>query len=438
MDAQAVYDRLQPVNLIVRDQVSWEAHGLLNEIATVQRQTAWDQLDTTAAQLEGFQRRKTDYPVLLLRLADGQIQAGRLREATDSISEAARILQVRMSAVDKQNRAVACLYEGLVEHFSHQLSDAVPAYDEARFQFRLAAQEWQRGTGSNARIEECRRADAELERCVREVLVRSTASSSTGQVLATPWRSVPETLPLTRQSFSQPRRGLDRDVPALGWAVVALVTVALGVVSHTHGGWAGLVAFLAAWLGTIAAVLVIGRTLTGGEFNLRVPYEHAAVVEERGHIHLLGPGSEWLLIPGIRRVRATVPLTESSFTLRKHRVSLGGTSDREPAAQVRLTIQINYQIAEPDRAALRFVGSLRAKDGARTPSGPDDLRAAWEARLTTDLKPLLADELWGHEASDCLAQRDLIQANLRNLLACKAQAWGANITGLTILDMETQ
>ncbi len=438
MDAQAVYDQLQPLTLTVKDGISQEARRLLNELTVTRQQQRWDELDALATRVEGLKYRRPDYPISLLHLADTLMHAGRPAQAEDRVSEAQRVLQAEMGAAAQQNKAAASLYQGLVQHHMDRISEAVPAYYEACFQFGQAGREWElTAPGPNdARIDECKQAGAEVEELVKKVLLRPPVSTPPGPTAASGWKPVPQAALLSKRPAAQSTGTRYSDYVALGAAVVALLTVILGIASFSFGDRTGLLAFLITWCAMIAAALLIYRGLAGGQFRLRVPHAHAALVEERGQTYVLGPRDSWLLIPGIRTVRSVVPLMELSHTLRKHKVALGSTQGGDSAGHLSLTIKIGYQVADPELATQRLTKLPAGKGGPRVPVTPADLKEAWETKLADDLKSILADQLWGHAESECRAKRDLIQANLRNLLARKCRDWGANITELTILDMD--
>lgn len=435
MNAQEVYDQLQPLGLIVDEQVSSEARVLLDALDAIRQRRRWSDLDASAAAVEGLGHHRADYPVLLLHLADCFLQAGRLPKADDCVSAAQAILQSERAPGDQQNKAVATLYEGLLQHRLERLADAVPAYDQSRCQFRQSIGEWQHTSPGSSRIEDCRLADAQLHTCVKAVLLSRLGTKSVGQPSAAEWKRAEPIAPKPRRPFSRAKTAPYRDVGALGVAVAALLAVILGIAAYSLGGWKGLLAFVAAWFGTLFAGLFTLRAVSGGRFRLRVPYEHVAVVEERGTIHIIGPGEKWLLMPWVSKERATVPLLELTYTLRKHRVPLGGSQACESAGHLRLTTQVGYQVYDAERATLLFEKRLGGKDDPRSPA---DLEAVWESQLASDLKPLLVDEVWGRPAGECLVHRVTIQDNLKHRLAGKTQAWGVNITGLTILEMEVQ
>ncbi len=436
MDALEIYSQLQPLTLIVKDRISTEALRLLKEFATIRQQQKWDELDVSESAVDSFRHRRADYPVLLLELGDGLMRAGRIPQAADCFAEAEGILQSEMTPGDQQNKAVAALYRGLVHHYLDRIADAVLAFGEARCQFKQAIDDWHAQAKSDARAEECQLADDQLANCVRELLLIRTSTASPGQPPSAGWVDVDAVDPLPEPQFSQPAGAtLGCELGVLGVAVTVLLTVILALVVHSFFGLIGLLAFAGAWFSVIVTVLLVARASSGGLFRLRVPYEHASVVDEVGQIHVIGPGESWVLIPGLRKLRATVPLMRLTHTLKKHIVSIRGTVGGESTARLRVTVQIGYQVADVELAALRFEEALADVRGPKTHA---DLQGVWQSRLVSDLKPLLVNELWAHPASECLAHRDKIQGNLRHRLAKKTHEWGVNITDLDILDMEPQ
>lgn len=446
MCAVDVLERVQPLDLIVLDRSVSNAGRFMDELEAMRARGDWSRLEPVARTCDAVDTADPPSPALLIHLADAYRRNGHLARAEVYCARAVAVLQARTGAANLQNRAVAVFYRAFIVHLMDRLGEAIRLYEQARGEFERAAELWEQEDPGSSRVRRCREAATILGEISGDAVATAvqgegeTGDGATGATdLMEPengWQPVvlPPLQPLD-PPYVPPAEPMSLVNLAFALLILCGFSVLMGLVTFALAGTAALVVFAAMLVGATAVALVLASSSTGGGFWLRVPYDHAAVVEEDSQPLLVGEVDRWPLVPWSRRLRAVVPLREFTHALPQEQVCLGKSAHDDECRYAALSLQVRYQVVDPVEASCYFVGQPGSNGSAEAVLQSEDLTRNWESQLSADVEPLLVDELWGSTVPACLTHRLQIQENLQNRLATRTRRWGVDVKEVTLLDI---
>jgi hypothetical protein len=435
MDAKTIYSKIKPLTLLVAGGPSSDIEKDIGRIEDIRKRSAWYELDDL--KVAGLERNRFApcYPVLGIHLADSFLRAGNLDKANEHSAQALDNLESLLDPQCRQNRAVATLYLGLVEHSKDRIHAAMELYRKASELFFVAQTEWARSGRSRSRVDECQVAAYRLEEFIASMELAAPSRSSPaalGKVLSP--RTALSHRPLASESMPQTKLPTDIVVIAALDFALSLFGVAVAFVTG------GIVALLVA--GTIilalnVAALWLAYSSTGVGFWLEVPPDQTAVVDDRGQRFSVSPGQPRWLVPWQHRVRALVPRRELSMTAQRRNVPLRG-ADRSGDAHLDLTCDIIYSVSAPEPATRAYESSLHDRERPEFPATEEMLKPVWDSQIEADLISLLIDKDLDRAAARSSPDLHRIQSNWQSALARQTQTWGIDIRDLKIRDIQVQ
>jgi len=426
---------MKPLALIYDGGLSSHARKHIDQLELMRLINAWDSLDILAEDVRDLNRVDPYYPVLLLYLADGYIQAERFQAGQNCCLEALRWLQSRPTAANQQNGAVAVLYWGLTFHFMGHVGDALHAYEDACSEFRGAALEWNRAGAGNPHAMRCADAPNQLEKCAKQVVLSILLGRGSSNWYLQTIPSPPAASPPTMQ-VAHSAAGPELVIVGVLTPVLLLV---LGWVAHAAGGTIALIVYSAALVSLVVSMQLILKTARKAGLLVIIPEKTVGIIEEQaGTLNAIKPVRHLLLAPWKERLRAVMPDGDQDLgcILERLKARVGNDPSTGGELSLYVTIHVRYRVTDPV-AAVRFLDS-RPTAGRGSPGilREKDLTRTFEAELGRDLPPLLVSQLGGSTEADRSRYRKEITDNLANGLGWKSCARGISVQELSILAVE--